>query len=158
MINYAKNPDQKALIALGGLVGCRIGESLAARFDWINVENMTIRIRGKGDKERTVPLSPLAWSHLQDAYVLSWAKPDKRLVSYEDRFARTIVGNLGVRAGLSRRVASHDLRATFGTAAYHETLNLRLVQELLGHASSNTTEVYTGVSMSEMRQAVMFNV
>ena len=49
------------------------------------------------------------------------------------------------RLVLSRRVASHDLRATFATAAYNKSLNLRAVQRLLGHASSAQTEVYTGV-------------
>jgi site-specific recombinase XerD len=158
MIDHAKNADQRALIALGGLVGCRISESLAVRFDWIDLNTNTLTIRGKGDKTRIVPISQLAWDVIVDAFVKSHTKDDKRLVSYQDRFARQVVCNLGVRAGLSRPIASHDLRATFATAVYDETLNLRLVQELLGHASSNTTEVYTGVQMSQMREAVSFNV
>jgi site-specific recombinase XerD len=158
MIDHAKNTDQRALIALGGLVGCRISESLSARFDWIDLESNTLTIRGKGDKTRIVPISPMAWDIIVDAFVKSHGKSDKRLVSYRDRFARQVVANLGVRAGLSRPIASHDLRATFATAVYDETLNLRLVQELLGHASSNTTETYTGVQMTQMREAVSFHV
>jgi site-specific recombinase XerD len=158
MIEKAKNIDQRALIALGGLVGCRIGEALNCTFHWVDPHNMTLTIRGKGDVTRTVPIGPLAWPYVQDAYVMAYTKDDKRLVSYKDRFARQIVCNLGARAGLSREVSSHDLRATFATAVYDETLNLRLVQELLGHASSNTTEIYTGVQMTQMREAVSFNV
>ena len=158
MINCAKNTEQESLIALGGLAGCRISESLACTTDWIDLQDMTLTIRGKGDKTRTVPIGPYAWRYMQESYVMAFSKPDKRLISYRDRFARQIVCNLGVRAGLSRRVASHDLRATFATAVYDDTLNLRLVQELLGHASSNTTEIYTGVSMTNMREAVSFNV
>ena len=158
MIEQGKNCDQRALIALGGLVGLRISESLSATTDWIDLNEMTLTVRGKGDKTRTVPIGPYAWRHLQDAYVMASLKPDRRLVSYKDRFSRSIVTNLAARAGLSRPVSSHDLRATFATAVYDDTLNLRLVQELLGHASSDTTEIYTGVAMANMREAVNFNV
>jgi len=156
MIEQAKNCDQRALIAMGGLVGTRISESLAATMDWFDLQDMTLTVRGKGDKTRTVPVGPLAWSFMQDAYVMASLKPDKRLVSYKDRFSRSIVTNLAARAGLSRPVASHDLRATFATAVYDATLDLRLVQELLGHSSSDTTEIYTGVAMAQMREAVQF--
>lgn len=158
MIDHAKNCEQRALIALGGLAGCRINESLSATLNWINLNEMTLTIRGKGDKTRTVPIGPQAWQHMQDAYVMAHTKADKRLVSYKDRFARQIVSNLGARAGLVRPVSSHDLRATFATAVYDDTLNLRLVQELLGHASSETTEIYTGIGMASMREAVNFHV
>jgi len=63
---------------------------------------------------------------------------------------------LGERAGLSRPIASHDLRATFGTAVFNKTGNLRTAQELLGHSSSATTEIYTGVDLKQMRDGVDF--
>ncbi len=156
MIAQAKNYEQEAIIALGGFAGCRIAESLSISPSSFDVHDQTLTIRGKGDKTRTVPLSDEAWDILQPAYILAHSKSDLRLVSYKDRFARQIVTNLGIRAHLVRKVASHDLRATFATAVLDRTGNIRVAQELLGHASSTTTEVYTGVNMAAMRDAVRF--
>lgn len=156
MLDHCKNQEQAALIALGGFAGCRIGESLSITTRSFNIEMMLLTIRGKGDKTRVVPLSDEAWGHVVPAYVLAMQKDDHRLVSYKDRFARQIVTNLGTRARLRSSVSSHDLRATFATEILNKTGNIRVAQELLGHASSQTTEVYTGVSMNQMREAVQF--
>ena len=92
------------------------------------------------------------------AYILAMAKPDHRLISYQDRFSRELIKNLGRRAGVRREISSHDLRATFATEALgHCDNNIRVVQELLGHASVNTTEIYTGVRMDQMKKAVNFD-
>lgn len=154
MIASAKNIEQAAIIGLCGFAGLRIGEALTVSTDSIDLPYMTLTVRGKGDKTRTVPLSHHAWSTISSAYVMAAVKPDKKLVSYQDRFARRIVTQLGKRASLARPVSSHDLRATFATAVYDQTPNLRLVQELLGHSSSSTTETYTGVLNSQLRSAV----
>jgi site-specific recombinase XerD len=156
MIRAAKNPEQVALVALGGYVGCRISESLSVSLQSLDLKERTLLIRGKGDKERVVPLSEKATMHLQNAIIDAVVKPDHKLVSYQDRFARQVIKNLGLRAGLQREVASHDLRATYATIILSQTNNIRLVQELLGHASVATTEVYTGISMEQMRKAVNF--
>jgi site-specific recombinase XerD len=120
-----------------------------------DLENMLVEIRGKGDKTRTVPLSTEAWNNVVSAYAMAATTIDHRLVTYQDRFARQAVTNLGNRV-LHRKVSSHDLRATFATAAMDAGANLRTVQELLGHASSETTELYTAVRMDQMRKAVLF--
>jgi site-specific recombinase XerD len=156
MIAAAKNPEQVALVVLGGYVGCRISESLSVDLHNLNLSERTLLIRGKGDKERIVPLSEKAIGYLQEAIIGAVVKPDHKLVSYQDRFARQVIKNLGIRAGLMREVASHDLRATYATIILSQTNNIRLVQELLGHASVATTEVYTGISMDQMRKAVNF--
>lgn len=154
MIAVAKNNEQAAIIALGGFATCRIAESLSLTPDNFDLSEMLLTIRGKGDKTRVVPLSTEALTHVQAALVLAHGKPDGKLISYKDRFARQIVTNLGVKAKLSRKVSSHDLRATFATAAYDKTGNIRVVQELLGHANSQTTEIYTGVKLAQMREAM----
>lgn len=156
MIAQSKNYEQTAIITLGGFAGCRVSESLSVTPTSFDVHEQTLTIRGKGDKTRTVPLSDEAWGLLQPAWVLAHSKEEPFLISYKDRFARQIVTNLGVRAGLRRKIASHDLRATFATAAMDKIGNIRVVQELLGHATSATTEIYTGVNMSAMRDAVDF--
>lgn len=156
MIEKARNYEQAAIVALGGFVGCRISESLSLTPENFNLDAMQVKIRGKGDKTRVVPLSDEAFVNIQSAYVLAMSKVDRKLISYRDRFARQIVINLGKQAQLQRIVRSHDLRATFATAVLDRTGNIRLAQELLGHSSVETTEVYTGVEMSAMREAVKF--
>jgi site-specific recombinase XerD len=154
MIAQAKNHQQVALVAFGAEVGMRISESLSTTIHHFDLETMLLTIRGKGDKTRVVPVSERAWTHLMPAYALAMSKEDGRLISYKDRFARQIVTQLGVRAKLKAKVSSHDLRATFATDLLDKGVHLRVVQELLGHASSDTTEIYTGVSMDSMRKAV----
>lgn len=155
MIEAAEKINQKAVVAFGGFVGCRIAETLAVTAADFNFGEMTLTIRGKGDKQRIVPVSDEAWTVIQRP-VLDTAIRDMNapVIDYKDRFARKVVTDLGNRADLTRSVSSHDLRATFATAVYDKTKDIRLVQELLGHASSQTTELYTGVKLESMRSAV----
>jgi site-specific recombinase XerD len=154
MVNAANNERQQALITLCGMLGCRVAEALAVKASDFDLNNMTLSIRGKGDKTRIVPISPRAWEILSLPVTRAYVAGDGEVVGLRDRFARRVITDLGIRAGLQRRVSSHDLRATFGSAVYNKTLDLRVTQELLGHASSATTELYTGISMDKMRGAV----
>jgi site-specific recombinase XerD len=156
MCEQARNHEQRALVALGGFVGCRISEALSVTTESFDIESLMLTIRGKGDKTRVVPLSQEAWEAIAPAYVMALGKDDRHLISYKDRFARQIVTNLAVKAKLKRHVVSHDLRATFATTALDRIGNIRVVQELLGHASVDTTQIYTGVAMADMRKAVEF--
>ena len=81
---------------------------------------------------------------------------DGYLVHYEDRSARKCITSLGRKAGLSRAISSHDLRATFATILNDRNVNIRVIQELLGHSSVATTEIYTGVGMQALADAVDF--
>lgn len=154
LINVAPTPAQKALIALCGLCGCRISEALDVTIQSFDLEKMTLRIVGKGSKVRYIPISPDAWKVIQMAYLLSYGTHET-LVGLKDRRARTIITQLGVNAGLRRHISSHDLRATFGTEVYYKTLDIRVVQELLGHSTAAVTERYIGVSNDKMREAVV---
>lgn len=152
MVAAAHDPRQVALVVLGGMVGLRVSESLAALPTDLDPHRMMLRVQGKGDREREVPVSQTAWRLLAPAVALAW--PDKRLAPYSDRRARQIITDCARWAGISRPVASHDLRATFATEAYRRCLDLRAVQELLGHASSVTTEGYVKASERAMKAAV----
>lgn len=154
MADLAKNHEQAAIIGLCGFAGLRISEALSTTIPRFDIRNMLVEVRGKGDKTRVVPVSERAWSAISSAYVMAGCRDQKELISYKDRFARKIITNLGEKAGISVPVSSHDLRATFATHVYNKTQNLRLVQELLGHANSSQTEVYTGVLIKSMQEAV----
>lgn len=154
MIERTRNPLHKALLALNGLMGLRIDECIHITPECFNLDEMTLKVRGKGDKTRVIPVSPRAWEYIQPRYEYVLKYMGKAfLVPYSNRGARAAISRHGRNAGLSRHVASHDLRATVLTAAYAKTKDLRAVQELAGHADPKTTMLYTGVSMEAMREA-----
>lgn len=158
MLEAARNDAERALVALTGLCGLRVSEARSVRpsmFDIRNPERITLTVRGKGDKERVVPVSADAWMAMQAAYVSAYSR-DLTLVPLSDSGARKAFTRIGKEAGLSRRVASHDGRATLATAALNNGANIRTVQEILGHSNVSTTQVYTGVTLDSMREAVTF--
>lgn len=156
LLAVSKNHSQQALIGLMGYCGLRVNEALDAKCDWFDLDNMEITVRGKGDKTRTIPVSPRAWSAICMAYAKAFTEGREYIVEYQDRGARKTIESMGKRAKIKRHISSHDLRMTFATIIYDEHLNIRLVQELLGHTSSATTEIYTQVNSREMKKAVDF--
>lgn len=154
MIRVATTHEQRAMCVLTGLCGLRISEAMDCELSWLDLHEMTLRVRGKGDKTRYVPVSKIAWSILSGRHAEVLLSGGTRYITCEERNARDTITRLAKRASLSRRVASHDLRATFATAVYDRTKDPRVVQELLGHASLTTTQIYIGVTMKAMREAV----
>lgn len=155
MEQAASNYEQQAMVAATGYVGLRIGEALACHIDWFDLRRMLLTVRGKGDKERIVPISPRAWEGLQVAYIHAMQE-DGYLIGYEDRAARKALTMLGRKAGISVHVSSHAMRATYATIMSENGVPIRVIQELLGHASMNTTEVYTEVTSKALHMAVQF--
>lgn len=153
LLEVCTNDKQRALVALCGYCGLRVAEALAVRPAHFNLTEMTLTVRGKGDRTRVVPVSAKAWEVLARPYIKHYESRTP-LVGLKDRFARRTITDLGLRAGLTRHISSHDLRSTFGTEVYDKTLDLRATQELLGHQSVETTQLYTAVSMDKMRAAV----
>lgn len=161
MIRYCYDEqDKRTLIALCGLLGLRVNEAVTVTVGDINFYEQTLTVRGKGDKVRVLPMS----SHLievitmrvveiSNTHQIEADRNEVRLVPLHERTARRFITNVAADAQMSRTVSSHDLRATFATAAYNKCKDLRAVQELLGHSDSKTTEVYTGVTMDSMRNA-----
>jgi site-specific recombinase XerD len=156
MLVIAKYDNERALVALCGLCGLRVSEALSVIPHDFDLESMTLTIRGKGDKTRIVPVSREAWNILAPAVTRAYCgqKDGGSVVDMYDRQARRCVTRLGRKAKLKRHISSHDLRATFATAVYDKTMDIRLVQDLLGHSSVETTQVYTGVGMDKMKKGV----
>lgn len=143
MIESATRPAHVALLVLCGKLGLRVTEARSIRpkdFEYKS-DGIFLRVRGKGDKTRVVPVPDSATALL--APILLRTPPSEVIVPLSDRAARAKINRLGA--------ASHDLRMTVGTAFYDETGDLRATQELLGHASSSTTEGYTAVKAKTIR-------
>lgn len=154
MIAVAKTKQQAAMVALCGMCGCRIGEALQVRPSHINFKERTLKVFGKGEKIRYVPISGAAWSVLLPAVVTAFAAQDALVVGLQDRVARANITQMGRNAGLERSVSSHDLRATFATFVYDKRQDARMVQELLGHGDLKTTQIYIEVNKLRMAEAV----
>ncbi len=141
------------LVALCGKLGLRVSEALKAEIKDFNPGAETLTVHGKGKRSRVIPVhwQPLkAELHFKASL---WMGPAK-VIDLPDSTARRLITKLGERARISRRVASHDLRATFATHVYRQTHDIRAVQILLGHQSVTTTQRYVGVDMDTLRSVM----
>jgi site-specific recombinase XerD len=115
-----------------------------------------IRVRGKGDKERMVLLTPPAISALKEYLRIARRRQGPVFVN---RFGRRLspltvqrrVRELAIVAGVSSRVTPHALRHSFATHMLERGADVRVLQELLGHANLSTTQIYTHVSLAHER-------
>ncbi len=158
--------DRALLEVLYG-TGARVSEATGLNVDDLDFTERAVRLLGKGDKERIVPLGSHAAAHL-GAYLArgrpvlaSGARGDgpRGAVFLNTRGARLsrqlawhVIGQAAERAGLPGRAGPHTLRHSFATHLLDGGADLRVVQELLGHASVTTTQIYTKVSMARLKE------
>lgn len=152
----------RAMIELLYASGLRISELATARLENFNFEERVIRVTGKGNKTRLVPVGRKACEAL--AAYLSTERPKvvKRRSSSEiflsERGAKLttariwqIVKEHARRAGLEQNVYPHLLRHSFATHLLGNGADLRIIQEMLGHADISTTQVYTHVDQQRLK-------
>ena len=143
--------------------GLRVGEVAGLTLDRIDLDRARVRVRGKGDKEREIPMSEFATVALRD-YLnggrVVLAAPgartlffNRRKKSFSERDIRSMVEQYVERLLPGRRVTPHTLRHSFATHLLEGGADIRAVQELLGHASVGTTQRYTHVSRSRLFEA-----
>ena len=131
--------------------GLRRSELIELKISDIDSERMVITIRGaKGKKDRITLLSKNALAMLRDYY--KEYRPRNYLFEgqtggkYSTTSVANILRNSARKAGMSKNVTPHMLRHSFATHLLEQGTDLRYIQELLGHNSSKTTEIYTHVS------------
>ena len=156
-----------ALIELLYATGMRVSELVSLPASVLGQEGRFLMIRGKGNKERLVPLSKSAIAVLQryrqslqatrpDAADGSWLFPSSGKEGYLPRqvFARDLKA-IAARAGLrAAAISPHVMRHAFASHLLQHGADLRIVQELLGHADISTTQIYTHVLEERLRQLV----
>ncbi len=157
----------RALLELLYAAGLRISEALRLDKEDLSTEGGFVRVIGKGDKERLVPVGDVAldwlarWSEGARPRLLALGRvqPSRGgpvfLGDRGGRLARqqawTAVKAAARRAGLADRISPHTLRHSFATHLLEGGADLRIVQELLGHASISTTQLYTHLTGERIR-------
>lgn len=152
----------KALLETLYATGARISEVLALVVDDIAETRDFIKVTGKGDKQRVVPVGGAAQRALEAYLVrgrtaLSAGKShavflNKRGGALSRQSAWTIIKDAASRAGLDKEISPHTMRHSFATHLLEGGADVRTVQELLGHASVTTTQIYTHVTPENLRE------
>ena len=155
-----------ALLELMYCTGCRVSEAVGLNILDVDFQARSARVLGKGDKERLVPLGGPAVAAL-DAYLvrgrpaLLSARRGKAtnalfLNARGERFSRqstwASLRNAAAKAGVKAEISPHTLRHSCATHLLEGGADVRVVQELLGHASVVTTQIYTMVSATTLRE------
>jgi len=158
---YAEARDRAILEVLYS-TGMRVGELAAMRHDQIDMDNGIVRVLGKGRKERLCLLGTPALDAIRSAERLRSKIQDedaeavflnKHGTAFSARSVERMMKKCLVRANLDPGVTPHTLRHSFATHLLDAGADLRGVQELLGHASLSTTQIYTHVSIERLKEA-----
>jgi integrase/recombinase XerD len=159
IINACQNLKHKTMLSLIYSAGLRRGELLNLLKTDIDSKRMTITIRNaKGIKDRNVPLSPVVLTMLRNYYIAF--KPERYLFEgqfggpYSTRSLDKVLKNAAHVAGIKKNINLHMLRHSYATHLLEAGTNLRHIQELLGHKSPKTTQIYTHVSTEQLGKII----
>ena len=154
----------RALVEVLYGTGARISEAVGLAMDDIDLRNLTIDLVGKGNKHRKLPLGQVAANAI-DAYVVrgrpALARAGKgtstlflnqRGAPLSRQSAGLVLTQLAKSAHLPSTISPHTLRHSFATHLLENGADVRVVQELLGHASVTTTQIYTMVTVENLRE------
>ena len=146
--------------------GLRVSELTGLRLSDMYRDEGYMLIRGKGAKQRLVPVSPEA-----DKWFTYWledrahlpVKPDAVDIAFLNRrggqltraMIFTIIRRLAEAAGIKKTISPHTLRHSFATHLLQNGADLRVIQQLLGHEDITTTEIYTHLDLQDLRDAIM---
>ena len=165
-MSKSESHRNRAIIEMLYGSGLRVSELVNLRLSDMYLKEGYLRITGKGSKQRLVPVSPVAvkwfgyW--LEDRNRLD-IKPEAVDIAFVNRYGRqltramifTIIKTLAREAGIQKTISPHTLRHSFATHLLQNGADLRIIQQLLGHESISTTEIYTHVDIQDLREAVL---
>jgi integrase/recombinase XerD len=156
---------ERYMLELLYATGMRVSELVNVPVKNVDMKMQYVIVMGKGSKERMLPLGRTALHYLEhylsvvrpqllhgkpdaaaELFVTGWGGPMTR-----ERFYEIIVA-YGKSAGISKRVTPHMLRHSFATHLLNNGTDLRIVQELLGHADISTTQIYTHLDVERLRE------
>lgn len=147
--------------------GLRVSELVNLKIKNVFFDSDFIRVFGKGNKERLVPLGSFAKKRMRqyiDDYRLAKGvkEGEEEILFLNNRGARltrvmvfTIISNAAKLAGIKRKISPHSLRHSFATHLLEGGADLRAVQEMLGHSSITTTEIYTHLDNNYLKSVIV---
>lgn len=156
----------RAIIEVLFSCGLRVSELTNLKLSNLYIEEQYIRVMGKGSKERLVPISPRALDELNYWFVdrnVMKIKPGEEDYVFLNRrgqhLTRTMIlimiKRYAVEAGIKKTISPHTLRHSFATSLLEGGADLRAIQAMLGHESIGTTEIYTHIDTSTLRQEIL---
>lgn len=168
-IDLSKNEGHRNRAILETLYSCglRVSELVNLKFTDVYFDEGFMRVIGKGNKERLVPVSPsvekeigLYVDHIRVHQNIKSGHEDfiflnRRGAKLTRVMIFTIIKNLVAQVGLQKTVSPHTFRHSFATHLIEGGANLRAIQEMLGHESITTTEIYTHLDRSFVRDAII---
>jgi integrase/recombinase XerD len=147
--------------------GLRVSELVNLKMNNLYFDIGFLRILGKGSKERLVPIGSSALKfvkmYMEDVRIHGKIKPGKEIFVFLNRNGSplsrvmifTIIKKLKEKAGIKKSISPHTFRHSFATHLIEGGADLRAVQEMLGHASITTTEIYTHLDRDYLRQVII---
>ncbi len=156
----------RAIIEVLFSCGLRVSELVNLKLSDLYLEERYVRVFGKGSKERLVPISPKAIRDLNNWFVdrnLMKIKTGEEDYVFLNRrgghLTRTMIlimiKQQAIEAGIQKTISPHTLRHSFATALLEGGADLRAIQAMLGHESIGTTEIYTHIDMSTLREEIL---
>ncbi len=151
MIDITKNKKHRLLIELLYSTGVRVSEAVKMRVNDLHFDEKTAFVKyGKGKKERFVQLSNKLIKHLR-SYIKRGKNKSVYLFNYRGkplstRQAQRVVKKAALKAEITKKVFCHALRSTYATHLLDSGVDIRVIQEFLGHSNLDTTQRYTKVS------------
>lgn len=154
-ITNTEGLQRRLLIEMFYSTGCRVSEMINVKLKDIDFTNKTIRIMGKGSKERIVYFGDYASKYLEEYlkkvevkdYLFTNKKQEKLSVSEVELIIKDIMKHISIKT----HVTPHTLRHTFATHLLNNGADIKTVQELLGHANLSTTGIYTHISSDRLK-------
>lgn len=166
-VSLPQGHRNKAILEMLYSCGLRVSELCDLRLANLFEESGFVKVIGKGNKERIVPFGEHA-IHQLHLYLENFRKQLPRVNGHEDfiflnRFGKKIsrisifeiVKENVARAGIRKEISPHTFRHSFATHLVEGGANLRVVQEMLGHESITTTEIYTHLDINYLRETVL---
>lgn len=165
-ISKAEGPRNRAIIEMLYSCGLRVSELVNLEINSVSFDEQIVTVVGKGNKERVVPVSDVSLALIRE-YLRGNGRPDPRKgeenILFLNRLGRRltrvmifyIVKGLAEAAGIKKVISPHTLRHSFATHLLEGGANLRAIQQMLGHESISTTEIYIHLDGTRLRDEIL---
>jgi integrase/recombinase XerC len=169
LLRLLRGPDREtprgkrdaAILTTLAFTGCRLSELVGLDVDDLSLTQQSIRVMGKGRKERIIPLNALVLKELNEYLDVRGISDDPALFlnrwrkRLSGRSIENLVRKYVLQSGIFKnKISPHKLRHTFATLLHARDVDILEIQALLGHASVTSTQIYTHTSNSRLRAAV----